>query len=143
MYSGGSCYVTACGSVANAVIQLRNAASLQLLTARQLAHGLRSLHILASFADVAMQFALKGAQRTISSRRRLPVAAAAANGGGSKAPIIIWFKNDLRIEDHPGLLKAAGSGAPVVPLFVFDTDLYGSLAYLPGGAQGTISRAYV
>ncbi len=36
------------------------------------------------------------------------------------APIIVWFRRDLRIHDNPALAAAARSGRPVVPLFVLD-----------------------
>jgi len=36
------------------------------------------------------------------------------------APVIVWFRRDLRVSDHTALHRAAGSGAPVVAVFVFD-----------------------
>jgi deoxyribodipyrimidine photo-lyase len=36
------------------------------------------------------------------------------------APIIVWFRDDLRLADHPALHAAAATGAPVIPLFVLD-----------------------
>lgn len=36
------------------------------------------------------------------------------------APVIVWFRRDLRVSDHVALHRAAASGAPVVPVFVFD-----------------------
>ena len=41
------------------------------------------------------------------------------------APIILWFRRDLRTSDHPALLAAAaeGAGAGVLPLFVLDDAL--------------------
>ena len=38
------------------------------------------------------------------------------------SPTIMWFRRDLRFEDHPALAKAAGRG-PVLALFVFDPAL--------------------
>jgi deoxyribodipyrimidine photo-lyase len=38
-------------------------------------------------------------------------------------PIIVWFRRDLRVADNPALLRAAGSGAPVVPVYVVDWEL--------------------
>jgi len=37
-------------------------------------------------------------------------------------PVILWFRRDLRLGDHPALRAAqeAAGGAPVVPLFVLD-----------------------
>lgn len=37
---------------------------------------------------------------------------------------IVWFKRDLRVEDHAPLARAAAHG-PVLPLFVFEPDLIG------------------
>jgi deoxyribodipyrimidine photo-lyase len=33
---------------------------------------------------------------------------------------LIWFKRDLRVHDHAPLLAAVASGAPVIPLFIFE-----------------------
>jgi deoxyribodipyrimidine photo-lyase len=38
-------------------------------------------------------------------------------------PIIVWFRRDLRVADNPALLRAAGSGAPVVPVYAMDWEL--------------------
>ncbi|WP_212525753.1 deoxyribodipyrimidine photo-lyase [Actibacterium sp. MT2.3-13A] len=35
-------------------------------------------------------------------------------------PIILWFRRDLRLADHPALAEAAQSGRPVIPLFILD-----------------------
>lgn len=36
------------------------------------------------------------------------------------APCIVWFRDDLRLSDHPALHAAASTGAPVICLYVFD-----------------------
>jgi deoxyribodipyrimidine photo-lyase len=36
------------------------------------------------------------------------------------APIIIWFRQDLRLADHPALNAAAASGRPVIPVYILD-----------------------
>lgn len=36
---------------------------------------------------------------------------------------IFWFRRDLRLEDNVGLHHALASGLPVVPIFIFDTDI--------------------
>lgn len=36
---------------------------------------------------------------------------------------IFWFRRDLRLEDNAGLYRALKSGYPVLPLFIFDTDI--------------------
>ncbi|RAI31319.1 deoxyribodipyrimidine photo-lyase, partial [Rhodoplanes serenus] len=40
----------------------------------------------------------------------------------SPAPILVWFRDDLRVSDHPALAAAATSGRPVVALYVLDDD---------------------
>jgi deoxyribodipyrimidine photo-lyase len=51
----------------------------------------------------------------------------------SAAPVIVWFRQDLRLADNPALSFAAGSGAPVVALYVLDDAGHG--AWAPGGAS--------
>jgi deoxyribodipyrimidine photo-lyase len=36
---------------------------------------------------------------------------------------IFWFRRDLRLSDNTGLYHALRSGRPVLPLFIFDTDI--------------------
>ena len=38
----------------------------------------------------------------------------------AKSPIIMWFRRDLRLGDHPALTAACQSGHPVIPVFVYD-----------------------
>jgi len=35
--------------------------------------------------------------------------------------VIVWFRRDLRLADHPALGAAVETGAPVIPVFVLDT----------------------
>ena len=37
-------------------------------------------------------------------------------------PVIVWFRDDLRLADHPALHAAAKSGTPVVCLYVLDEE---------------------
>jgi deoxyribodipyrimidine photo-lyase len=53
------------------------------------------------------------------------------------APVVLWFRRDLRLADNPALLAAAESGAPIVPAFVWSPDDDGAW---PAGAA---SRAYL
>jgi deoxyribodipyrimidine photo-lyase len=46
------------------------------------------------------------------------------------SPILVWYRRDLRIGDHPALSAAAASGRPVIPVFIHD-DLVGGLAAAP------------
>ena len=39
----------------------------------------------------------------------------------SNQPVIVWFRNDLRLTDHAALRAAAKLG-PVMPVFVLDDD---------------------
>jgi len=50
----------------------------------------------------------------------------------------VWFKQDLRLDDHPGLVQAAAAGAPLVPLFCFDPALYAHLLRAPHGLEGVL-----
>ncbi|MEL6435657.1 MAG: deoxyribodipyrimidine photo-lyase [Pseudomonadota bacterium] len=48
------------------------------------------------------------------------------------APIIVWFRDDLRVTDNPALNAAAASGRAVVPVFILETTEH----HVPfGGAQ--------
>jgi deoxyribodipyrimidine photo-lyase len=38
----------------------------------------------------------------------------------SARPCIVWFRDDLRLSDHPALHAAARTGVPVICLYVFD-----------------------
>ena len=39
------------------------------------------------------------------------------------SPQIVWFKRDLRVDDHRPLLEAAARG-PVLPLYVVEPELW-------------------
>ena len=51
----------------------------------------------------------------------------------SRRPVILWYRQDLRVADHPALTAAVESGAPVLPLFVLDDATPGG--WRPGGAS--------
>lgn len=36
---------------------------------------------------------------------------------------VFWFRRDLRLEDNAGLYYALKAGGPVLPLFIFDTEI--------------------
>ena len=36
---------------------------------------------------------------------------------------VFWFRRDLRLEDNTGLVEALRSGFPVLPVFIFDTNI--------------------
>jgi deoxyribodipyrimidine photo-lyase len=37
-------------------------------------------------------------------------------------PLILWFRRDLRLADHPMLSAAVATGRPVIPLFILDSE---------------------
>ena len=46
----------------------------------------------------------------------------------TKEPVsIFWFRRDLRLKDNRGLFNALRSGYPVLPVFIFDTNILGRL----------------
>lgn len=47
-------------------------------------------------------------------------------------PIIVWFRQDLRVSDNPALIAAVDSGRPVVPVYILDNDTPDN--WKPGGA---------
>ena len=36
----------------------------------------------------------------------------------SQAPVIVWFRNDLRLADHPALRAAVEADGPVLAVYV-------------------------
>ena len=41
-----------------------------------------------------------------------------------KQPInIFWFRRDLRLDDNKGFYEALKSEHPVLPIFIFDSDI--------------------
>jgi len=71
------------------------------------------------------------------------------------APIIVWFRQDLRLRDNPALLAAHESGRPILPLYILDDKnsgewkmggagrwwLHASLTALSEGLRGKLSFA--
>lgn len=48
------------------------------------------------------------------------------------SPLILWFRSDLRLADHPALMAAARTGRPIIPVFVLDE---GNRHAAPGAAS--------
>ena len=48
-------------------------------------------------------------------------------------PALVWFRQDLRLQDNPALLAAAERGGPVIPVFILDEE--GEGGWKPGGAS--------
>lgn len=38
--------------------------------------------------------------------------------------IIVWYRNDLRVRDHPALARAVNDADQIVPVFIFDSAIY-------------------
>jgi deoxyribodipyrimidine photo-lyase len=51
----------------------------------------------------------------------------------SRPPILVWYRQDLRVSDHPALAAGAEAGASVIPLFVLDDET--PSRWRPGGAS--------
>ena len=49
------------------------------------------------------------------------------------SPVIVWFRQDLRLADNPALHAAAQTGAPVLPVYILDDVNAG--AWRMGGAS--------
>jgi len=52
---------------------------------------------------------------------------------------IFWHRRDLRIHDNAGLAAALASGLPVLPLFIYDSDI---LDQLPDKADARLTYIY-
>ena len=53
--------------------------------------------------------------------------------GERMAAVIVWFGNDLRLDDHPALSAAARAGEAVIPVFIWAPVAEG--AWAPGAAS--------
>lgn len=51
----------------------------------------------------------------------------------AQSPIIVWFRQDLRLADNPALAAAVAEGAPVIPLYILDDKSAGD--WRMGGAS--------
>lgn len=51
----------------------------------------------------------------------------------SLAPILVWFRQDLRLADNPALGAAIEAGAPIVPVYILDDETPGR--WKRGGAS--------
>lgn len=40
----------------------------------------------------------------------------------TEKPVIMWFRDDLRIADNPALAHAAATGRPLLAVYIFDTE---------------------
>lgn len=51
----------------------------------------------------------------------------------SNSPVVVWFRNDLRLRDNPALSAALAQGRPVIPVYVWRPEAHG--AWAPGAAS--------
>ncbi len=72
----------------------------------------------------------------------------------SRDPLLVWFRLDLRLDDNPALTRAAETGRPLIPVFIWSPDdekpwaaggasrwwLHRSLASLDKSLRGRGSR---
>jgi deoxyribodipyrimidine photo-lyase len=47
------------------------------------------------------------------------------NSDNTDAPLILWFRNDLRLSDNPALVSAAQSGRKIIPIYILDPSSHG------------------
>lgn len=60
------------------------------------------------------------------------------------APVILWLRRDLRLEDHAALTAAVAQGGPVIPVYIRDglvDDLGAAPAWRLGLALRTLAQA--
>lgn len=55
----------------------------------------------------------------------------ASPASDSPPPVVVWFRQDLRLNDNPALAAAAASGRPVIAVYILDTS---GGDWTPGGA---------
>ncbi|HEY8333030.1 MAG TPA: deoxyribodipyrimidine photo-lyase, partial [Tardiphaga sp.] len=56
------------------------------------------------------------------------------------SPCIVWFRDDLRLSDHPALHAASKTGAPVICLYVLDEQSAG-IRPLGGAARWWLAQS--
>lgn len=61
--------------------------------------------------------------------------------GKSASLHIVWFRDDLRLSDHPALHAASQSGAPVICLYVLDDTSNAQLRPLGGAARWWLAQS--
>ena len=51
-----------------------------------------------------------------------------ANLSQAKAPVIVWFRRNLRLRDNAALVRAVDTGLPILPVYVHDDSDEGEWA---------------
>ncbi|MFZ5731745.1 MAG: cryptochrome/photolyase family protein [Pseudomonadota bacterium] len=59
----------------------------------------------------------------------------------SPASIIVWFRDDLRLADHPALHAAAKTGAPLVCLYIHDEQTAPKVRPLGGASRWWLAQS--
>jgi deoxyribodipyrimidine photo-lyase len=59
----------------------------------------------------------------------------------SASPRIVWFRDDLRLSDHPALHAASRTGAPVICVYVLDEASSPQLRPLGGAARWWLAQS--
>lgn len=88
-----------------------------------------------SFNNICRQMRTPACDLCRKSRSRIVYKARATDLSTCSGPTIVWFKNDLRISDHPGLEDALECGQDIIPLYCLDPVLVRSVLGFPGGVQ--------
>ena len=57
-------------------------------------------------------------QQLLNLTSSAPPPEADGRRGASAPPVILWFRQDLRLHDNPALVAAAQSGRPVIPVYL-------------------------
>lgn len=52
-----------------------------------------------------------------------------ASGGARKGKVLLWFRSDLRLHDHPALDAALSEAGSVLPLYCFDPRQFGKTSF--------------
>lgn len=61
----------------------------------------------------------------------------------AERPVLLWLRRDLRLHDHPAMDAAAGSGRPVIPVFIHDetmSDLGAAARWRMGKAVASFAQ---
>ena len=69
--------------------------------------------------DVNVQSKARAKNRKRRGKKREATSRAQA-ADAAQHPVLVWFRQDLRLHDNPALHAAAASGRPVVPVFVLE-----------------------
>jgi deoxyribodipyrimidine photo-lyase len=70
------------------------------------------------------------------------MSSSAAREWPSDAPVLIWFRTDLRLADNPALTDAVASGRPIVAVYVLEHEKHG-LRPLGGASRWWLHHSLV